>query len=64
MERLGFHYHHIEEDRYLPSLHERRNAIVQVLDLDKARQLAELEREEPLADPENEEQPADPENGI
>ena len=55
MERLGFHFHHIEEDRYLPSLHERRTAVVQVLDLDKAKQLAELEREEPLTDPENEE---------
>ena len=30
MQRLGFHFHHIEEGRYLPALNERRTAIVQV----------------------------------
>lgn len=33
MERLGFHFHHIEKDRYLPALNERRTAIVQVVEL-------------------------------
>jgi RimJ/RimL family protein N-acetyltransferase len=28
MERLGFHFHHIEENRYIPTLNERRTAIV------------------------------------
>ena len=33
MKRLGFHFHHIEEDRYLPTLNERRTAIVQLAEL-------------------------------
>ena len=35
MKRLGFHFHHIEEDRYIPALHEKRTAIVQVVELDR-----------------------------
>ena len=30
MERLGFHFHHIEKDRYIELLGERRTAVVQV----------------------------------
>jgi RimJ/RimL family protein N-acetyltransferase len=33
MERLGFHYHHIEKDRYVEAMKERRTAIVYVTDL-------------------------------
>lgn len=35
MKRLGFHFHHIEEGRYIPALNERRTAIVQVVELDR-----------------------------
>ncbi|MBP3873004.1 MAG: GNAT family N-acetyltransferase, partial [Lachnospiraceae bacterium] len=33
MKRLGFHFHHIEEDRYVEALKEKRTAIVQVMEL-------------------------------
>lgn len=33
MERLGLHYHHIEKDRYVEAMKERRTAIVYVTDL-------------------------------
>ena len=33
MKRLGFHFHHIEENRYIEALGERRTAVVQVLNL-------------------------------
>ena len=32
MERLGCHFHHIETDRYLPALNERRTAVVYVIE--------------------------------
>ena len=32
MERLGCHFHHIETDRYLPALNEKRTAIVYVIE--------------------------------
>ena len=33
MKRLGFHFHHIEKDRYVEALRERRTAIVYGKDL-------------------------------
>lgn len=34
MQRLGFRFHHIEENRYIPALNERRTAIVYLSDPD------------------------------
>ena len=33
MKRLGLHFHHVEKDRYLEALKERRTAIVYVKDI-------------------------------
>ena len=35
MKRLGFHFHHIEENRYVEALKEKRTAIVQVMELSR-----------------------------